>query len=154
MSVATRGSSAYRLEMIDSAERVEHTKSKNRRNLQTKAASKMKAFVALLTVCAVAFGMAYRFAVWTGLNAEVNALEKELTLIQGQNKQSELAIEQSYDLKTVEEIAVTKLGMSRPSKAQITYISMNSADFAEVVGAEEPSAWLSRLASGVLAYLR
>lgn len=151
MAIATRGSSAYRLDTVDSAT---ETKTEQRRAKQPKAAPKLKAFVALLAVCAVAFGMAFRFAVLTGLNAEVNALEKELTLIQGQNKQAELAIEQSYDLKTVEEIAVTKLGMSRPSKAQITYISMNSGDFAEVIGAEEPSAWMNRLASGILAYLR
>lgn len=154
MAIATRGSSAYRLETKDATVLNEQPKTEHRRAKQTKTAPKLQAFVALLAVCLVAFGMAYRFAVLTGLNTEVNALEKELTLIQGQNKQTELAIEQSYDLKTVEEIAVTRLGMSRPSKAQITYISMNSADFAEVIGAEEPSALMSRLASGVLAYLR
>ncbi|MBO4953892.1 MAG: hypothetical protein J6D04_01935 [Clostridia bacterium] len=153
MALATRGSSAYQLEVVEPTT----TQAPKRSAKSAKATqAKLKKRVAFGIVAAfvIAFGLACRFAVLTDINAEVNALEKELTLLQGQNKQTELAIEQSYDLKTVEEIAITKLGMSRPSKAQITYISMNSADYAEVIGAQEPSAWLSRLANGVLAYLR
>lgn len=153
MAVATRGSSAYRLDVLEPIT-TEQPKKTSQRAKQTQKVLKRRVAFLLVAAFVVAFGLACRFAVLTDVNAEVNALEKELTLIQGQNKQAELKIEQSYDLKTVEEIALTKLGMSRPSKAQITYISMNSADYAEVIGKEEPSAWLSRLANGVLAYLR
>lgn len=153
MAVATRGSSAYQLDMPEISTS-EQPKRSTRSAKQTQAKLKKRVAFGLIVAFVAAFGLACRFAVLTDINAEVNALEKELNLIQGQNKQTELAIEQSYDLKTVEEIAITRLGMSRPSKAQITYISMNSADYAEVIGAEEPSAWLSRLANGVLAYLR
>lgn len=154
MAVATRGSSAYRLDVLEPTKTAEQPRRKAKASSKTQVVLKRRFVLALVAVFAVAFGLACRFAVLTDVNAEVNALEKELTLIQGQNKQAELAIERSYDLKTVEEIALTRLGMSRPSKAQITYISMDSADYAEVIGTEETSAWLDRLANGVLAYLR
>ena len=153
MAYATRGSSAYKLEVPETTTTEQHKRVvKSRRHKQARL--KKRVAFGLVTAFVVAFGLASRFAVLTDINAEVNTLDKELSLIQGQNKQTELAIEQSYDLKKVEEIAITELGMTRPSKAQITYISMNSADYAEVIKAEESSVWLSRLANGVLAYLR
>lgn len=154
MAVATRGSSAYRLDVLEPKKTAEQPKRKAKAAKKPQTAVKRRFVFGLVALFVAAFGLACRFAVLTDINAEVNALEKELNLIQGQNKQAELAIEQSYDLKEVEEIALTRLGMSRPSKAQITYISMDSADYAEVLGAEEPAAWLDRLANGVLAYLR
>ena len=153
MAVATRGSSAFQLDVTEPST-IQTPKRSVKSAKQEQAKLKRMIALGLVAIFAVAFFMSCRFAVLTDVNAEVNALEKELALIQGQNKQTELAIEQSYDLKTVEEIAITRLGMSRPSKAQITYISLNSADYAEVIGAQEPAVWLSRLANGVLAYLR
>lgn len=154
MAVATRGSSAYQLEVSEPQRRASMPKKTVRSAKVTKTGAQKRYVLGLMIVFSVAFIMACRFAALTEVNAEVNSLQKELTLVQGQNKQTELAIEQSYDLKTVEEIALTRLGMCRPSKAQITYISMDSADYAEVLGAEEPAEWLDRLANGVLAYLR
>ena len=56
-------------------------------------------------------------------------------------------MEQSLDLKKVEEIATTKLGMQRPEKHQLVYIDMNNKDYAEKSGKDTNST------PGLLAYI-
>ena len=83
----------------------------------------------------------------TEKTAQVQKLTAELQNVDSYIVQKECEMEQSLDLKKVEEIATTKLGMQRPEKHQLVYIDMNNKDYAEKSGNDTNST------PGLLAYI-
>jgi len=139
----TDGTSAYKLEKTELKKRkaVKKGKSKARRTRG------VKTVFGILAVTALAFLLLFRYAMITEKTAQVQKLTAELQNVDSYIVQKECEMEQSLDLKKVEEIATTKLGMQRPEKHQLVYIDMNNKDYAEKSGKDTNST------PGLLAYI-
>ena len=75
-------------------------------------------------------------------------LKENLETVNSVVVKSEYELEKNIDLKKIEEIAVTKLGMQRPEKHQLVYISMKNNDYCEVKEDESKGGFLAKIASG------
>lgn len=91
-----------------------------------------KVFVcSFLIAAALAFTLLGRYAVITEKTAQIENLKKEYETVNSMVVSGEYEFEKNIDLKKVEETAVTKLGMQRPEKHQMVYISMPNTDYCE-----------------------
>ena len=92
-------------------------------------------------ICFVCFMLAmvalYRFSIINEQCNEIDKLEKQLFLLQAENKQEKLKLEQNLDLKNIEQVATEKLGMQKPAKNQVVVVQVQSVDSAQVVNQEE-----------------
>lgn len=52
-----------------------------------------------------------------------------------ENKRLEVAINSEIDLRKIEDIALTKLGMNKPLPSQIVYVNTNASNYGEVIAA-------------------
>lgn len=57
--------------------------------------------------------------------------------ILNENKRLEVAINSQVDLRKVEDIALTRLGMNKPLPSQIVYVNTNASNYGEVVAANK-----------------
>ncbi len=57
-----------------------------------------------------------------------------------ENKRLEVSINSEVDLRKVEDIALSRLGMNKPLSSQIIYVDTNANHYGEVVNADGPSA--------------
>ena len=64
---------------------------------------------------------------------DVSALETELAELTKENSNKKISIEQSIDLKKIEEIAISQYGMQRLDKNQTVYVKVVQDDYGEVV---------------------
>ncbi len=67
------------------------------------------------------------------LNKEKAAYNEVLN----ENKRLEVAINSEVDLRKVENIALTKLGMNKPLPSQIIYVNTNANNYGEVIAADK-----------------
>lgn len=72
--------------------------------------------------------------------------QKELAMLESTTSQKIFELEQSVDLNTVEQIALTKLNMQRPEKHQIIYLNVQTDDVTDIT-AEENEGVKSRIGS-------
>ncbi len=56
-----------------------------------------------------------------------------------ENKRLEVSINSEVDLRKVEDIALSRLGMNKPLSSQIVYVDTNATHYGEVVNAVDPS---------------
>lgn len=96
------------------------------------AANKVKVICAVLVIFAISCTVLYRNVSIIQAASKVNALTGELEDLKSINTKKELSLEQSLDLKYVEEVATRKLGMKRPDKFQTVYIDVTQSNYAEV----------------------
>ncbi len=67
---------------------------------------------------------------------KIKELEKELASLQSYTSQKLFELEENTDLAAIEEIAVTKLHMQRPTKNQIVYVNIKQEDVCELTSKE------------------
>lgn len=67
---------------------------------------------------------------------EIKSKQNELMALEAYTSQRAFELEQSIDLKTVEEIATTRLNMQRPEQYQIKYVSIDRNDVTMVTAGE------------------
>lgn len=96
-------------------------------------------FLALFAVC-------YRNSQITESFNEKENLKKELSSIQKENEQLKVNIENSLNLKNIEQMAKEKLGMQKLDNSQKVYINLPKKDYIEsaseeVVVQEELNIW-------------
>lgn len=84
---------------------------------------------------------------------KISSLEKQLATAESITCQKTFDLESEFDLKTIEEIATTKLGMQRPEKYQIVYLNINKEDSVEVT-ADEVEGVGNRVSNGFNEFCR
>ena len=67
---------------------------------------------------------------------EISKLQKQLAAAESVTCQKTFNLENSIDLKTVEDVATNKLGMKRPEKYQTIYINVEKNDSTEITAKE------------------
>lgn len=105
----------------------------SRKNKKTPQRSfyRLKLILAAVVVVSLAWGVLYSQAQITELTSQISTAEKELTDAKSEYDYLNLTLESLTDLKTVEEYAVTQLGLSRMNAAQVTYLAMEDEDRVE-----------------------
>ena len=107
----------------------------------------------VLIVGLICFGlsmiMIQRFAYLNEIDQEITNVQKQLFLVQASNEQKTLKIEESMDLKKLEEIATQQLGMCKPSKNQVVYVEVTNQDSAEILHQEKNQGILSEIMQSV-----
>ena len=124
----TNGSSAYKYERTyeEPKKKVKKGVSKKR-----KTAGFGRSVLAFMAVTGLAFVLLFRYACITEMSSQLTKLKGEYDEVQSVAVAKEFELEQEIDLKRVEEIATTELGMQRPEKHQIVYVDMQNSDYTE-----------------------
>lgn len=78
-------------------------------------------------------GLVYSKVLVMQAKASVETMEKQLIAITEQNSNKKIQLEQSIDLKKIEEIAISQYGMQRPDNNQIIYVKVVQDDYGEVI---------------------
>ena len=132
------------------ARKLEQETTIRHRKVQKSARKLDKSFALCFAVAAaLAFTLLGRYALITEKTAKIESLKAELEVVNSMVVSEEFKLEKDIDLKKVEEIATGKLGMQRPEKHQLVYISMDNHDWCEVSG-EKGAGFLASMAAGVL----
>jgi cell division protein FtsL len=129
----SNSSLAYNLEREEME--IRRAKKKKMQAVAARRAEKMKnvrKMVAVICVALMAFFMVSKYVAVYETQKEIESLAKQLSGAEAITKQKTHELEQSIDLKTVEEIATTRLGMQRPEKYQMVYLNVKQDDVAEV----------------------
>ena len=82
-------------------------------------------FVAVVAVCAL---MIYSQAVLTELTAEVNSYSGKMTVLNAEYTRLSGELETTTSIKTLEESAEKKLGLSKIDSSQVEYVNLTGAD--------------------------
>lgn len=132
----TGGTSAYRLDNCDienyyTKKRINEQEAKKARAVKS-AKARLKTIASILLVFAVACTILYRNVIIIESSTEAQQLEEKLTTLQAANTKLNYELKKEVDLKKVEEIATTKLGMKRPDKHQTVYVDVTQKNYAEV----------------------
>lgn len=133
------GTSAYQLEYDRVTATQVDMRAKKRRERKRKFVARVKLMSCLAVIFAVACAVLYGNARIIQASSQVSELQAELEQVKEDNNQKMLDLEKSLDLKKVEEIATTQLGMKRPEKYQIVYVDVQQSDYGEVTNQEAPS---------------
>jgi cell division protein FtsL len=127
---------------------------------EARGIEKLKTILGVLICFGVAFCIIFRYAAITEASNKIDNYKKQLSQIKRVNEQLQVELDRSIDLKKVEEIARTKLGMKRPEKYQNVYVKLKRNDYAEVVDRQLEDnnqqggfAIINRIINNVLEYL-
>ena len=137
------GTSAYKLEEYESRTRSNnHEKQKQRRK---EAKKQQMALYRLMLVSVVFVFIAASALVYVNVMAlraasDIEDLEKELAMVVDNNKQKEIKINQSLDMKNIEKRAIEELGMQKPDNSQIVYVDVRKENFVKVAGENKVAA--------------
>ncbi len=84
----------------------------------------------------------------------VKNMQGKLNTVNAQVVAKQFEIERNLDLCKIEDEAIKRLGMQRPTKAQMVYLNMHNCDYAECGGQKEQGGKniFSALLAGALAY--
>ena len=110
-------------ELVTEAKKTVPSKKKN---------SKLFAFVCVVYVVAMIASLLIKTA---NINEQKTALTKvknEYNNVLNENKKLEVTINSQIDLRKVEEIAIAQLGMNKPKKSQVVYVTTEPKDYGEV----------------------
>lgn len=117
-------------------DRAEKQRAEKRKRARAKIAlrkKRAKALLAAFTVFAAAAVMLLRYGQIAALCQEVSLQKDELSAMSARVTEKEMEMERSLDLRVIEREAQTRLGMVRPQKNQIIYVSLGSPDTSEVL---------------------
>ena len=108
---------------------------KSRKKLGMRSASvkirnrrKLGSLAAVMVVFAVGLVICYRHVIIYGQGIAIQEKSAQLKDLRDQNMQAQLEIERSDDLKKIEEYAMSELGMVKPQRHQIIYITPAASD--------------------------
>jgi cell division protein FtsB len=119
-----RGELAYAAPTLKKNNRVIHS----RKAADSYAPNRVKTVVAIVLSFLLAFMICYRYTIISNQVAQQDKLEQELRELEARNLQISMEIERSIDLKSIEEYATNVLGMVKPQRYQIIYITPNGRD--------------------------
>lgn len=154
MRVPVYGNNAYQYDNVQPARPAIQSVPKVRRGVQKKKKVSVGSVALLGIAVLMAFGLLFRYAQILESTTKVKALQSELNAVQAQVVAKQFAIERNLDLGKIEEEAITRLGMQRPTKAQTVYLDMGNCDYAECAKAKTSQGRniFSVLKNSVLAY--
>lgn len=100
------------------------------------------------------FGICYRNAIISENFKQIKELKSELAVIQKENEQLEVNIESSLNLKNIEQVAKTELGMSKLDPSKTVYINLPREDYIEAATEEvkltEEKSWFQEIIDMIL----
>ena len=131
------------------------SKVKLKKKVKPKEKKKLKKEVKIIVYIgigfAILFAISYRNSVINEKFAQIKILKSNLANIQKENQQLEVSIENSLNLKTIEQSAQELLGMQKLEKSQSVYINLPKQDYvepaSEEVISETKSSWLEKIIS-------
>ncbi len=131
------------------------TNQRTKKQIKPKEKRKLKKEVKIIIYIAVGFAIlfaiSYRNSVINEKFAEIKTLKSNLASIQKENEQLEVSIENSLNLKTIEQSATELLGMKKLEKSQSIYINLPKQDYVEPASEEvitkQNSNWLEKIIS-------
>lgn len=91
----------------------------------------------LLVVFLLASSVVYTKVLLMQAKTDVSNLEKQYANIVEENTNKKIQMEQSIDLKKIEEIAISQYGMQRLDKNQTVYVKVVQEDYAEIVNEKD-----------------
>ncbi|MBQ7037044.1 MAG: hypothetical protein IJN74_06110 [Clostridia bacterium] len=151
MQVPVYGSSAYKYERESYAKPVRKVVKKVRVRKKNKTA--MRGMILLGISVLAAFGILLTNSQILEKNAQIEEMQKKLDTVNAQVVSGQFAIERGMDLGKIEEEAMGRLGMQRPTKAQTVYVDLGNHDYAETVAPKEEKKGLFMLiADNLLEY--
>lgn len=138
------GSSAYKIDTYETTETVKRGPVAVDDSKVFEVRKKRKKAVVLLclylsVVFAIAIGTVYTKVLLLQAQTDVSSLETQLAEITKENNDKKISIEQSIDLKKIEEIAISQYGMQRLDKNQTVYVKVVQDDYGEVVSKDGKS---------------
>ena len=127
MSAYTYGTSALKIENPKPRTQVKRgtAKKTNKKNVRSNILS-------IFVITALAFVLLARYAIITEKTTRLTKLRAEYETANSLVVQKEFDLEREVDLQKIEETATNKLGMQRPEKSQLVYITMDNSDYTEV----------------------
>lgn len=134
------GTSAYKLEEYENSIRKNAEKQLKRRKAQKKEQAALYRFLlfGVVFVFVAASALVYINVMAMRASTDIDKLEKKLAMVVDENKQKEIRINQSLDMKVIEKRAIEELGMQKPDNSQIVYVDVRKENHVEAVGDNKP----------------
>lgn len=152
MQVPVYGSSAYKYEEEYYIPQKKTKKVVRRVRVKKKKKTGIKGVILPVAAIGLAFALLLSNSMILEKNAKIEELKEQLDTIHAQTVAGQFEIERNMDLKKIENEAISRLGMQRPTKAQTVYINMGNCDYAEAAEKKESVNIFSALADNVLEY--
>lgn len=90
--------------------------------------SELKVIATVAIIFSLAWGVLYSRAQLTELTAEISAVETDLSDAKSEYDYLNLQLESKTDLDTVENYALTQLGLVKMEASQVTYLTLEDED--------------------------
>ena len=90
--------------------------------------SGLKIIAVVAVIFSLAWGVLYSRAQVTELTTQISSTESDLSEAKSEYDYLNLQLESRTDLETVEDYAVTQLGLVKVDSSQITYLTLESED--------------------------
>ena len=134
------GTSAYKLEEYENSTRKNAEKQLKRRKAQKKEQAALYRFLlfGVVFVFVAASALVYVNVMAMRASTDIDKLEKKLAMVVDENKQKEIRINQSLDMKVIEKRAIEELGMQKPDNSQIVYVDVRKENHVEAAGDNTP----------------
>lgn len=130
---------------------------KNNKKQQTKVQKKFKNHVKIVKYVligfAILFAISYRNSVINEKFAQIKNLKTNLAAVEKENEQLKVNIENSLNLKNVEQSAKENLGMQKLDKSQTVYINLPKEDYVEAATEEIKTADNSSLLQKIIRFI-
>ncbi|MGE5329203.1 MAG: hypothetical protein ACM3KR_06840 [Deltaproteobacteria bacterium] len=97
-----------------------------------KAVLKLKAIFGILIFFVVGMFILSRYSMINQEKKNIYKLKTEITKLNKENTQAQMALNMKVDLEQVEKDAIQQLGMQYPDKNQTIYVQIPKNDFTEV----------------------
>ncbi len=151
MQVPVYGSNAYKYEQESYAQPTRKVVKKVRVRKKKKTAA--RSMVLLGAAVVAAFGILLTNSQILEKNAQIDEMQKKLDALNAQAVSQQFAIERDMDLGKIEDEAMSRLGMQRPTKAQTVYVDLGNHDYAETASPKtEEKGLFIRIADNLLEY--
>lgn len=91
----------------------------------------VKLTIVVIGIFALLLTISYRNSEINEKFSEVQTLKKELSTLEKENEQTQVSIQNSLNLNTIEKLAKEKLGMQKLTNKQTLYINLPKKDYVE-----------------------
>ena len=130
------------------------TKKQTKTKLKENKQSQAKTILYVLTVFSILFVISYRNSIIAEDFSEIKNLKASLATIEKENEQLKVNIESNLNLKNIEEIATSQLGMQKLNSDQTIYMTLPVEDHvesaSEEVVEEENGNWFMNMINSIL----
>ena len=138
MNKYVNGTSAYRIDNVVPYEQQQVARPKLVEVPAVPAASEARAVAKIICICLFAVALLAGATVYTKVllmqaQSQVESMEQKLATLTEENNIKKIQLEQSVDLRKIEEIAISQYGMQRPDKNQIVYVRVVQSDYGEII---------------------